>query len=448
MSKSRRGRRKQRLPEEPVEVVIESLSAEGRGVAHVDDRIVFVDQALAGERVTFQYTKIKKNLAEAKVIEVLDASTDRVEPICDVFSICGGCSLQHMSAESQLQLKQQTLIDHLDRIGKVKPETILEPIVGPVRQYRNKARLGVKNVRKKEKVLVGFRERGSSYITDTKRCEVLHDSVGAHLEEIANCIAELELKERIPQIEVAVGDNQTVLVFRHLDPLPDHDRKILEALCKKYNYIAYLQAGGPDDLEKLWPENADNLYYELPDFDLRFEFVASDFTQVNAEINRKMVKRAIEYLDLKETDNVLDLFCGLGNFTLPISRTCNTVTGVEGSLAMVKKARDNANLNQLTNVEFVYGDLYSDETLSEPWLKRQYEKVLLDPPRSGAAEVLEHFAKIKPEIIVYVSCHPATLARDAGVLVNQLGYKLTHAGILDMFPHTAHVESMAVFKRA
>ena len=446
MSRSRRGRRKQRLPEEPVEVVIESLSAEGRGIAHVDDRVVFVDQALTGERVKFLYTKIKKNMAEAKVVEVLEASADRVEPICDVFSICGGCSLQHMSTSAQLQHKQQTLIDHLNHIGKVKPDVILEPVVGPIQNYRFKARLGVKNVRKKEKVLVGFRERGSSFITDTKRCEVLHKSVGAHLEEIAECIAQLELNERIPQIEVAIGDNQTVLVFRHLDPLPDGDREKLQALCEKHNYIAYLQAGKPDDLESLWPEDADSLYYELVDFDVRFEFVASDFTQVNPEINKTMVKAAIDYLELKETDNVLDLFCGLGNFTLPISRTCHSVTAVEGSLAMVKKARDNADLNQISNVEFVYGDLYSDETLSEPWLKKQYEKVLMDPPRSGAAEVLQHLGKIKPQIIVYVSCHPATLARDADVLVNQLGYQLTHAGILDMFPHTAHVESMAVFK--
>jgi len=447
MSKSRRGRRKQRLPEEPVEVVIESLSAEGRGVAHIDERIVFVDQALAGERVTFQYTKIKKNLAEAKVLEILESSPDRVEPICEVFTICGGCSLQHMSRESQLALKQQTLIDHLSHIGNVVPEVILEPVIGPTNNYRNKARLGVRHVRKKEKVLVGFRERGSSFITDTKRCEVLHDSVGPHLEEIASCIADLELNERIPQIEVAVGDNQTVLVFRHLDPLSLDDREKLAALCEKHNYIAYLQAAGPDVLENLWPQNPESLFYELPDFDVRFEFVASDFTQVNPEINREMVKRAIAYLELDEADNVLDLFCGLGNFTLPISRSCNSVTGVEGSLAMVKKARDNATLNQITNVEFVYGDLYSDETLSEPWLKQHYDKVLMDPPRSGAAEVLEHLGKIKPQIIVYVSCHPATLARDADVLVNQLGYKLTQAGILDMFPHTAHVESMAVFKR-
>lgn len=447
MSRSRRGRRKSKLPEEPVEVVIESLSAEGRGVAHVDDRVVFVDQALAGERVKFQYTRIKKNLAEAKVVEVLEPSIDRVIPLCDVFSICGGCSLQHMSTASQLKHKQQALLDHLTNIGKVQPEHIIEPVVGPISGYRHKARLGVKHVRKKEKVLVGFRERASAFITDTRRCEVLHESVGAHLEEIALCIAKLELKERLPQIEVAIGDNQTVLVFRHLDPMPDTDRVLLQQLCEKRGYIAYLQAGKPDDLELLWPETAESLYYALSDFDLRLQFVASDFTQVNPDINRLMLRSALSYLDLKSTDRVLDLFCGLGNFTLPISQSCESVTGVEGSLAMVNKARENARLNNLSNVDFVYGDLYSDETLAEPWLKKKYDKVLLDPPRSGAAEVLEHLGKIKPEIIVYVSCHPATLARDAGVLVNQLGYKLTHAGILDMFPHTAHVESMAVFER-
>lgn len=447
MSKSRRGRRKKRLPEEPVEVVIESLSAEGRGIAHVDERIVFIDQALAGERVTFQYTKIKKNIAEAKVLDILEPSPDRVEPICDVFSICGGCSLQHMSTQAQLKHKQQTLIDHLQNIGKVNPEVVLEPVVGPTKNYRYKARLGVRYVRKKEKVLVGFRERGSSFITDTKRCEVLHDSVGPHLEAIASCIDQLELKERIPQIEVAVGDSQTVLVFRHLEPMSENDREKLQTFCKNHHFVAYLQAGGPDELEKLWPDNPENLYYELPEYQVRIEFGASDFMQVNPEINQKMIQNVLHYLELKETDRVLDLFCGLGNFTLPISRTCNTVTAVEGSLSMVKKARGNASLNKINNVEFVFGDLYSDVTLAEPWLKQHYDKVLIDPPRSGAAEVLEHLGKVKPEIIVYVSCHPATLARDAGVLVNQLGYKLTHAGILDMFPHTDHVESMAVFKR-
>lgn len=446
MSRSRRGRRKKPLPEEPVEVVIESLSAEGRGVAHVDDRIVFVDQALTGERVKFQYTKIKKNLAEAKVVELLETSPDRVEPICDVFTICGGCSLQHMSKEAQLNHKQQTLLDHLQHIGKVQPDNILKAVTGSVESYRHKARLGVKNVRKKEKVLVGFRERGSSFITDTKRCEVLHESVGARLEDIALCINRLELKERLPQIEMAVGDNQTVLVFRHLDPLPGADRKLLKELSEEHGFVSYLQAGGPDELELLWPENAETLYYELPEFDVRLEFVASDFTQVNPEINRKMISKALRFLDLKESDKVLDLFCGLGNFTLPISRYCESVTAVEGSLQMVKKARENARLNHIDNVEFVYGDLYSNETLAEPWLKNHYDKVLLDPPRSGAAEVLEHLGKIKPSKIVYVSCHPATLARDADVLVNQLGYKLSHAGILDMFPHTAHVESIAVFE--
>jgi len=447
MSKSRRGRGKKRLPEEPVEAVIESLSAEGRGVAHVADRIVFVDHALSGERVRFQYTKIKINLAEAKLIELLESSPDRVEPVCDVFTVCGGCSLQHMSTAAQLKHKQQTLLDHLQHIGKVQPENILEAVTGPVTHYRNKARLGVRNVRKKEKVLVGFRERGSSFITDTSRCEVLHESVGASLEEIASCINSLELKERIPQIEVAVGDDQTVLVFRHLDPLEEDDREKLQALCERHDFVCYLQAGGPDELELLWPEHVEPLYYELPEYAIRIEFVASDFTQVNPEVNRRMISLALSHLELKEGDTVLDLFCGLGNFTLPMSRQCESVTAVEGSLQMVKKARENAALNQIGNVEFVYGDLYSDETLSEPWLKQHYDKVLLDPPRSGAAEVLEYLGKIKPQKIVYVSCHPATLARDADVLVNRLGYNLSAAGILDMFPHTAHVESIAVFDR-
>ena len=351
-----------------------------------------------------------------------------------------------MKTSAQLVHKQNTLVDHLKHIGNVVPNVIMDPVTGPNEKYRYKARLGVRNVRKKEKVLVGIRERGSSFITDTNKCEVLHESVGQHIAEIAVCLSALELKEKIPQIEVAIGDNQTVLVFRHLEIMPNEDKESLKQLCEKYNYVAYLQAGKPDDLELLWPEKAKPLYYQLPEFNVKFEFVPSDFTQVNPDINRKMVSIALGLLELKETDNVLDLFCGLGNFSLPLSRKCQSVTAVEGSLSMVKKARDNAQLNDVTNIEFVFGDLYNDKTLSEPWVKKQYNKVLLDPPRSGAAEVIGCLAKMKPEIIVYVSCHPATLARDAGILVHQLGYHLTNAGILDMFPHTAHVESIAVFK--
>ena len=445
MPNKRRRRRSPRLPEEAVQVEIESLSAEGRGIAHVDDRIVFIDQALAGETVLFKYTKLSKNLAEGRATEILKASPDRVEAKCSAFEMCGGCSLQHMSSAMQLELKQKTFLEHLEHIAKVETENLLPPLTGPLWGYRHKARLGVRYVRKKDRVMVGFRESGSSYITDTKQCEILHPSVGFLITELSENIARMEKKEFIPQIEVAVGDNQTVLVFRHLEPLPETDRTILRELAIEHNLVIYLQAGSPDELEALHPLQPEMLYYELPKYNVRVEFQPSDFTQVNPEINRNMLDLAIDFLQLNENDQVLDLFCGLGNFALPMARQCSQLTGVEGSSTMVKKARENAAKNNIDNVEFHMADLYSEEIATAPWLKKKYNKILLDPPRSGADAVLRYLKKMGAERIVYVSCHPATLARDAGVLVNELGYRLTDAGIMDMFPHTRHVESIAVF---
>jgi len=443
----RKRRRRKRLPEEPVEATIESLSDEGRGIAHVDGRAVFVDQALAGERVLFRYTRLTSKIAEGRAVEIIEADDSRVLPGCSAFERCGGCSLQHMHSDAQLALKQSTLLKHLGHIGNVEPEQLLEPITGETWGYRSKARLGVRYVAKKDRVLVGFRERGSSFITETQRCEILHPSVGAIISELAETIARLELKRQIPQIEVAVGDDQTVLVFRHLDAMSGHDREILTALAQRRGLTIMLQAGPPDKLEPLWPLEARPLYYDLEDFNVRIEFQPGDFTQVNYGINRQMIGRAIELLQLDSDDRVLDLFSGLGNFTLPIARRCAEVTGVEGSLAMVNKARKNAELNGIENASFSFADLYSDEVRETQWVKQQYSKILLDPPRSGAAGMLEHIKRMNAERIVYVSCHPGTLARDAGVLVNRLGYRLTKAGVMDMFPHTAHVESIAVFER-
>ncbi|HHJ35535.1 MAG TPA: 23S rRNA (uracil(1939)-C(5))-methyltransferase RlmD [Gammaproteobacteria bacterium] len=445
MSKKRARRRKKRLPEDLVEVEITALSSEGRGIAHVDERTVFVDQALTGERVCFKYTRLTKSIAEGCAIEVLEASGSRVEPKCPAFKMCGGCSLQHMSSSAQIELKQDMLLDQLKHHG-VRPDEVLEPLLGPEYGYRHKARLGVRYVHKKEKVLVGFRERHSSFITETERCEVLHPSVGEIIGEIAECISQLEQKRSIPQIEVAVGDDQTVLVFRHLEILPESDRKQLSDFCQSHSLVCYLQAGKPDALELLYPAQVAPLFYELPEEEVKIEFQPSDFTQVNPEINRRMVSNAIDYLALSEEDTVLDLFSGLGNFSLAMARRCSKVTAVEGSLAMVKKARDNALLNNIDNAEFIYADLYSDEVLRSPWIKQKFDKILLDPPRSGAAEILPALKKMKVKKIVYVSCHPATLARDAEVLVNTLGYRLSRAGIMDMFPHTGHVESIAVFE--
>jgi 23S rRNA (uracil1939-C5)-methyltransferase len=443
---AKRRRRKSRLPEEPVEVEITAMSNEGRGIAHVDGRTVFIDQALLGERVLFKYSRLTKNIAEGRTVEVLQASELRVEPKCEAFKMCGGCSLQHMSSEAQIELKQAMLLDQLKHL-EVEPVETIAPLLGPEYGYRHKARLGVRYVHKKEKVLVGFRERNSSFITETERCEVLHPSVGEILGELAQCINQLEEKRTIPQIEVAIGDNQTVLVFRHLEVLSVSDRKILADFCEAHSLVAYLQAGKPDDLELLYPNQVESLYYQLPvgDVELKIEFQPSDFTQVNPEINKKMVANAIDYLALENTDSVLDLFSGLGNFSLAMAGRCQQVTAVEGSLVMVKKARDNATLNKITNTEFIYADLYSEEVLAAPWLKQQYDKILLDPPRSGALAILPMLKKMQAKVIVYVSCHPATLARDAAVIVKDLGYTLSKAGIMNMFPHTGHVESIAVF---
>ena len=453
MSTKRGRRRKKRLPEELVEVEITAISSEGRGIAHVDERTVFIDQALPGERVKFKYTRLTSKIAEGCTVEVLQASDLRVEAKCEAFKMCGGCSLQHMSSAAQIDLKQSMLLDQLKH-NNVTPEEVLPPLLGPEYGYRTKARLGVRYVHKKEKVLVGFRERNSSFITETSRCEVLHASVGEIIDDLAQCISQLEAKRSIAQIEVAIGDNQTVLVFRHLEELSGEDRKILADFCEAHSLVCYLQAGKPDDLELLTPQQTETLYYYLPVDDgaaagkeLKIEFQPSDFTQVNPEINKRMVLNAIDYLDLQKTDDVLDLFSGLGNFSLSMAKHCHQVTAVEGSLVMVKKARDNALLNDVNNVEFIYADLYSDEVLSAPWLKQKYEKILLDPPRSGAAEILPALKKMQASKIVYVSCHPATLARDAAVLVHDLGYKLTQAGIMNMFPHTGHVESIAVFEK-
>jgi len=444
-----RRRRKKRLPEEPVEVEITALSNEGRGIAHVDDRAVFIDQALKGERVLFKYTRLTSKIAEGRAVEVLKPSPLRVEPACSAFEMCGGCSLQHMSSKAQIELKQSMLLDQLAHNGVI-PAVVIPPLLGAEYGYRHKARLGVRYVHKKETVLVGFRERNSSFITETQRCEVLHPSVGAIISELADCINKMEVKRSIPQIEVAVGDNQTVLVFRHLEALAGKDRALLSDFCQAHSLVCYLQAGKPDELELLYPQHAETLYYMLPAAsgeDLKIEFQPSDFTQVNPDINRRMVSNAIGYLSLKDSDTVLDLFSGLGNFSLAMARGCGKVVAVEGSLVMVRKARDNAELNGIENAEFFYADLYGDELAAAPWLKQKYDKILLDPPRSGAAEILPSIKKMGASIIVYVSCHPATLARDAAVLVNDLGYKLTKAGIMNMFPHTGHVESIAVFEK-
>ena len=448
MSKPRRRRRshKQRLPQEPVEASIQNLTPECRGFAQIDGKATFIDFALPGERVMFKYTKTSSKFDEGYAVEVLETSPDRVEAPCEHFGVCGGCSLQHMREGAQIQAKQNTLLNHMQHMAQVLPDTVLEPLHSPSLGYRHKARLGVRYVAKKEKVLVGFREKASSFLANLNSCKVLHTSVGERLEQLGLLIMGMDAREAIPQIEVAVSDAKTTLVFRHLKTLSDSDLQALTEFAQAENIQVFLQSGGADTVKPLWPEKVEALFYDIKNHNVRIEFHPLDFTQVNPDINNQMIDRVLDLLELNDQDIVLDLFCGLGNFTLPMARYAKHVVGVEGSEAMVMKARENARLNNIDNTDFFAADLSADLS-NYPWLKQSYDKILLDPPRSGAMEMLKYLGKLKAKRIVYVSCHPATLARDTQVLVHDYGYKLTSAGVMDMFPHTAHVESIAVFEK-
>lgn len=437
--------RKPRLPTEPIEASIESLSHDGRGVARVEGKAVFIDGALPGERVLAKLVDRHRKYDEAAVIQVLQASPQRVEPRCPHTGVCGGCSLQHMEAQAQIDAKQQVLLGNLKHIGKVAPAEVLPPLRGPHWGYRTKARLGAKYVRKKGRMLVGFREKHAPYLAELTRCDVLHPQVGERITELATMLEGMQARERIPQIEIAVGDNATALMFRNLDALSEADQAHLCAYGKRTGLHIYLQPAGPDSVYLLWPESS-TLEYSLPGYDVRLEFLPTDFTQVNRDINQSMIDLAIGVLDPQPTDRVLDLFCGLGNFTLPLARRCAQVVGVEGEKSLVQRARDNAARNDITNAEFHVANLAEDVAIY-PWLKQPFDKLLLDPPRSGAMEAIPVIAKLGCKRIVYVSCNPSSLARDAGLLVNEHGYQLVKAGVMDMFPHTAHVESIAVFQK-
>ncbi len=435
---------KKRLPAPVSHIEIESLAHDGRGVAHLDGKTVFIDGALPGETVGFEYLATHSKFDEGRVTDIHTASPDRVTPKCAHFGVCGGCSLQHLSTDAQILAKQQTLLDNLARIGSVTAQTVLPPLTGPVWGYRNKARLGVKDVKKKGRVLVGFREKRASYLADLSRCEVLHPAVGERIEMLAQLVESLDARERIAQIEVAVSDTATALVFRHLDALGEADEARLTAFAASTGLHVWLQSGGPDTVRPFAPLDS-ALAYRLAAQDIEMRFRPTDFTQVNSSINAQMVTRVLDMLDLNPDDQVLDLFCGLGNFTLPMARQAGRVTGVEGEAGLVSRARENAMHNRLDNVAFHVADLAADNR-EAAWVGDGYSKVLLDPPRSGAAGVLDVLGNIHPQRIVYVSCHPGSLARDAGVLVNEKGYTLVSAGVMDMFPHTAHVESIALFE--
>ena len=439
-------RQRKKIPQGLFKAEIESLSHEGRGVAHVDDKVVFIDNALPGEEVEFNYVSTRAKFSEGVTENVITANEQRIEPGCEYFGYCGGCSLQHMSPEAQLEHKQNVLLEQFTHLGNVKPKEVLPVLTGPAFGYRTKARLGVKYVIKKERVLVGFREKRSPFIADIKHCEVLHPDVGHKISDLQELIENISIKDQIPQIEVAVSDNGIALVMRHLAEFTEDDLNQLKTFEQKHNFKFYLQPAGYDSVHRLDEADTSELFYRLEDHDLNIYFQPIDFTQINVEINQQMINLALELLDINENDDVLDLFCGVGNFTLPIARKAKSVVGVEGDEGLVLRAKYNAEKNNVDNVEFYAADL-ADFDKDYDFMKKSYNKILLDPARTGAKEIIAALNTKNIERIVYVSCNPATLARDAGILVNEKKFKLKKAGVMDMFPHTAHVESIAVFTK-
>ena len=438
-------RRKRREPET---AAIIAVTHDGRGIADVEGKKVFVAGALEGETVTFVRRKSRRNFDEAELLEIHGSSADRIEARCEAFGRCGGCSLQHVSAANQREIKEGTLRDNLERIGRVEPVAWLPAMTGPEWHYRRRARLAVKDVRGKGRALVGFRERHAPFITDMHRCEVLVRPLDALIDDLSDLVGRLSIRARLPQIELAVAENAIALVFRVLDPPSEADEAEFRDFGSKHGLRIYLQPGGLDSLRLLQPAEVDEaLYYTLPEFDVRIDFEPVDFVQVNADINRSMVHFAVEQLGAGGADRVLDLFCGIGNFSLPLARQAGTVIGVEGEDSLVRRASGNARRNRIDNASFRVCNLGSIDG-TEAWVRVGCERKLLVPARSGAAAVVAHMEKFDPARIVYVSCHPGTLARDAGTLVREKGYRLESAGIIDMFPHTAHVESIAVFARS
>jgi len=440
-----------RLDQSPKTVSIVDLSLDGRGVARWPEghanagKAVFVSGALPGETVSVQQTARSRHFDEAKTLEVVEASPDRVAPRCPHFGTCGGCVLQHFAEERQIESKQRVLLENLQRIGHVAPQSVLPPLRGDSWGYRRKGRFSVRRVEKKDKTLVGFREQDSRFVADIGECHVVVPQLGFKVAALGALVDGLDARRDIPQIEFIAGDAQIALVFRHLQPLSDADKAKLAAFAEAEGFSIFLQPGGIDSVHPLTGD-APQLSFRLPQWDIELLFRPLDFIQVNAKLNEAMIARALELLDVQPGERVLDLFCGLGNFTLPLARASGDgeVVGVEGDAGLVQRARANAAHNGLGNATFHAADLVQD-LAAQPWLKAGFDKLLLDPARSGAIEVLKQLPLKGLKRIVYVSCHPGSLARDAGFLVNDAGWTLREAGVMDMFPHTAHVESIAVF---
>lgn len=425
---------------------ISALDHEGRGVAHCDGKALFIENALPGETVEYIPRRVKPNYEIGMAAEIFSASPFRTTPRCRYFGVCGGCSLQHIDADAQLIFKQRVLEEQLARIGKVKPDLLLSPVYGQAWDYRYRARLSVRHVAKKGGVLVGFHERRSTFVADMSHCEVLPDPVAGLIQPLRELIGALSISRKIPQLEVALSEQVLVLVLRNLEPLSVTDQSACEAFAARHGVHLYLQPQGPRSAAPFFPRHEAPLEYSLPEFDVVMPFRPTEFTQVNPAMNRVLVRRALALLDPQPGERVLDLFCGLGNFSLPIARRGANVLGIEGESALVERARENAMLNRIDSARFERADLF--KLASEQFLAwGQFDKWLIDPPRDGAIEVVKAMPADGPRRIVYVSCNPATLARDAAVLVHGRGYRLRAAGVLNMFPHTSHVESMALFEQ-
>ena len=448
-------------------VTIESLDQEGRGIAHVDGKVIFIEGAITGERVTYSSYRKKSNFEMAHVDQILKQSFMRVQPKCKHFGVCGGCSMQHLDARAQVSVKQRVLEDNLERIGKVKPENMLPALYGEAWGYRQRARLSVRHVIKKNKTLVGFREQRGSYVADMQYCEILAPKIAKLLPLLAQMCESLSIREAIPQIEVAVGEHVDVLVLRIMRPLSAEDEQTIKQFADTHQVQFWVQTKGPETAVPFYPLDSPALSYSLPEFGITMPFAPTEFTQVNADLNRVMVSRAMRLLDPQVGERVADFFCGLGNFTLPIARLGAVALGVEGSEALVKRASQNAEYNGLSKnavqkniapqnavsknksgyAEFRAMNLFEMNEILLAQLGR-FDKWLIDPPRDGAMELVKSItAETAPKRIVYVSCNPATLARDAEVLVHDKGYILQAAGVMNMFPHTSHVESIAVFEK-
>jgi 23S rRNA (uracil1939-C5)-methyltransferase len=430
---------------ETAEVV--GLTHEGEGIVR-SGKTVFVAGALPGETVSFERTRRHRQHDEGRLLEIVRPAPERVVPRCAHFGVCGGCALQHLAPEAQLALKEKELRDNLERVARVECRSWLAPLQGPVWGYRRRARLGAKYVPKKGRVVVGFRERLAPYVADLNHCDVLAPPVGELIQPLAELLGGLDIRQQVPQIEAARADDVTALVLRVLRTPSEEDRRKLRDFAARHAVRLYLQSGGLDSIEELTPGTR-ALSYALEEFALELEFAPTDFIQVNGVVNRMLVRRAVELLSPTRESRVLDLYCGLGNFTLALARSAGHAVGVEGEAGLIERARRNARRNGLVNVEFHTGDLSRPIELAPDWLRGPYSHVLLDPPRTGAArEMLAVIARLAPERVLYVSCHPGSLARDLGILVHEHGFLLEAAGVIDMFPHTAHVESIALLSRA